>query len=143
LDALQAAVLRVKLGHLEGWTTARRQNANCYQSMITGAGLEGLVKLPAEPAHAKHVYNQFVIRARDRRALRQHLQRAGIPSEIYYPYPLHLQRAFEYLGHQQGDFPEAEAACLEVLALPIFPELSEEQLKSVADAIASFYKRAS
>ena len=97
------------------------------------------VQIPEEDARRNHVYNQFVIRAPERDALRSHLQRAGIPTEIYYPLPLHLEPAFAYLGYTKGDFPQAEAACREVLALPIFAELTEGQQASVVAAVAKFY----
>jgi dTDP-4-amino-4,6-dideoxygalactose transaminase len=98
-----------------------------------------MIKLPVTPPDSTHVYNQFTIRVRDRDALREHLQSHEIPTEIYYPKPLHLQKAFAYLGHKPGDFRESEAAGLRVLSLPIFPELTEEQQRSVIAAIADFY----
>ncbi len=141
LDTLQAAVLRVKLQHLEKWTMARRRNAARYCSLFQQAGLDGSVFLPIEPAEAHHVYNQFVVRTTQRDALQQHLRDAGIPTEIYYPSPLHLQPAFEYLEYRSGDFPEAESASRSVLALPIFPELTEAQQESVVCSIADFFSR--
>jgi dTDP-4-amino-4,6-dideoxygalactose transaminase len=141
LDTLQAAVLRVKLQHLEKWTMARRRNAARYCSLFQQAGLDGSVFLPIEPAEAHHVYNQFVVRTKQRDALQQHLRDAGIPTEIYYPSPLHLQPAFEYLEYRSGDFPEAESASRSVLALPIFPELTEAQQESVVCSIADFFSR--
>jgi dTDP-4-amino-4,6-dideoxygalactose transaminase len=139
LDALQAAILRVKLRHLDEWTAARQQNAERYRRMFADLGLDSYVQLPTVPPHRAHVYNQFVIRTPHRDLLRRHLRAAGIPNEIYYPSPLHLQPAFAYLGHQPGHFPEAELACGEVLALPIFPELTEDQQFAVAEAVAGFY----
>ena len=139
LDTLQAAVLRVKLRHLHEWTMARRRNANRYRSLFDQAELEASIKLPAEPPGTCHVYNQFVIRTQERDPLRDHLHRAGIPTEIYYPMPLHLQPAFCYLGYQSGDFPNAESASLSVLALPIFPELTEAQQQSVVASISDFF----
>jgi dTDP-4-amino-4,6-dideoxygalactose transaminase len=139
LDALQAAILRVKLRHLEAWTTARQRNADRYREMFKASGLEGVVEFPSPPVHQKHVYNQFVIRTPQRDVLRETLGREGIPSEIYYPYPLHLQRPFAYMGYRPGDFPQAEAACAEVLALPIHPELREDQQQRVVSAIAQFF----
>jgi len=138
LDALQAAILRVKLRHLEQWSTSRRRNAERYRELFHEFRLESMIKPPVTPPGYAHVYNQFTIRVRDRDALREHLQSRGIPTEIYYPKPLHLQKAFAYLGHKPGGFPESEAAGLEVLSLPIFPELTEEEQRSVVAAIADF-----
>jgi dTDP-4-amino-4,6-dideoxygalactose transaminase len=138
LDALQAAILRVKLRHLERWAAERRTNAERYCQLFHEFRLESMVRAPVTPTGFAHVYNQFTIRVRERDALREHLQSRGIPTEIYYPKPLHLQRAFAYLGYRPGDFPESEAAGLEVLSLPIFPELKEEQQRSVVAAIADF-----
>lgn len=135
LDALQAAILRVKFRHLEAWTQARRRNASRYYSALTISKLNDLVGLPVEPEGSKHVYNQFVIAVRSRDNLRQHLLSCGIPTEIYYPEPLHLQPAFGYLGYKPKDFPQAEKASRQVLALPIYPELTEEQQYAVVDAI--------
>ena len=139
LDTLQAAVLRVKLRHLHAWTSARRQHASCYHLLFAQAGLEESVQLPVEPPHSFHVYNQFVIRAQGRDPLREHLLRAGIPTEIYYPLPLHLQPAFATLGFKPGDLAQSESASREVLALPIFPELAEAQQQTVVAAIAEFF----
>jgi dTDP-4-amino-4,6-dideoxygalactose transaminase len=141
LDALQAVILAAKLEHLDHWTADRRRNATRYREMFSTRGLEEHVTLPNESAHSKHVYNQFVIRTRSRDGLREHLRRNGIPSEIYYPFPLHLQPAFAHLGYREGDFPEAESACREVLALPIFPELTEEQQQAVVHGIQKFFSR--
>jgi len=138
LDALQAAILRVKLRHLEQWTAGRRRNAERYRELFHEFRLESMLKSPVTPRGYVHVYNQFTIRVRERDALREHLHRRGIPTEIYYPKPLHLQKAFAYLGHKPGDFPESEAAGLEVLSLPIFPELTEQQQRSAVAAIADF-----
>jgi dTDP-4-amino-4,6-dideoxygalactose transaminase len=139
LDTLQAAILRVKLRHLVEWTLARRQRADCYRLLFTQAGLTESIQLPVEPPHCRHVYNQFVIRTRHRDQIREHLSRAGIPTEIYYPLPLHLQPAFSYLEYKAGDFPYAESASREVLALPIFPELTEAQQQSIVGAITDFH----
>ena len=138
LDALQAAILRVKLRHLEQWTAGRRRNAERYRDLFHEFRLESMLKSPATPPRCTHVYNQFTIRVRERDALREHLLNRRIPTEIYYPKPLHLQKAFAYLGYKAGDFPESEAAGLEVLSLPIYPELTEEQQRSVVAAIADF-----
>jgi dTDP-4-amino-4,6-dideoxygalactose transaminase len=139
LDALQAAILQVKLRSLDQWTSARRRNALRYAELFAERGLCGTVKLPSEVPGTVHVYNQYVIRARQRDELQRHLQLRGIPTEIYYPSPLHLQPAFEWLGYRRGDFPNAELACREVLALPIYPELTVAQQSSVVDGIAEFY----
>jgi dTDP-4-amino-4,6-dideoxygalactose transaminase len=140
LDALQAAILRVKLHHLETWTEGRRENASRYRSTFGGRNLDTQVILPTQPEALRHVYNQFVIRLLGRDEVRQHLLRMGIPTEIYYPEPLHLQPAFSYLGYKRGDFPHAETASQQVLALPIYPELTEEQQSTVVDAIAQYYQ---
>jgi dTDP-4-amino-4,6-dideoxygalactose transaminase len=139
LDALQAAILRVKFSRLDYWTEARRQNAKRYRQLFKEAGLDKRVGLPVEPQGLFHVYHQFVIRTPRRDELRDHLRESGIPTEIYYPVPLHLQPAFSYLGYGSGSFPRAEAASREVLALPIFPTISETQQKAVVDAIAGFF----
>jgi dTDP-4-amino-4,6-dideoxygalactose transaminase len=139
LDALQAAILRVKLQHLDSWTEGRRRNAANYRELFQGARVERWVKLPVEPAERRHVYNQFVIRVSERDALKSYMQERGIPTEIYYPGPLHLQPAFDWLRHNEGDFPNAERACEETLALPIYPELSADQQGAVVTAIAEFF----
>lgn len=140
LDALQAAILRVKLSHLENWTVAREIRADRYRTLFGESGLNDHVTVPSVPtANSRHAYNQFSIRCRLRDPLREFLRRVGIPSEIYYPIPLHLQPAFAYLGHKPGDFPISEAASQEVLALPVYPELSESQQQTVVRKIADFY----
>jgi dTDP-4-amino-4,6-dideoxygalactose transaminase len=141
LDALQAAILRVKLRHLESWSAGRQKNAGRYRELFREFRLVSNVTLPVAPAHASHIYNQFTIRIKERDALREYLVSRGIPSEIYYPKPLHLQKAFAYLGHKSGDFPVSEAASLQVLSLPIFPELTETRQHSVVSAIADFYQK--
>ena len=138
LDALQAAVLRVKLPHLDGWSAARRRNADRYRELFAEVAPQAPVVLPGDAAG--HIYNQFVIRAERRDALQAFLKEQGIGTEIYYPVPLHLQECFADLGYRAGDLPHAEAAALEVLALPIYPELSDAQLVRVVDAIAEFYR---
>jgi dTDP-4-amino-4,6-dideoxygalactose transaminase len=141
LDALQAAILRVKLRHLDRWTLARQHHAQRYRDAFASvASLQGLIQAPLEPAGFVHVYNQFVIRAQKRDALHDHLRQAGVGTEIYYPSPLHLQPAFAYLAYSKGDLPRAEAACEQVLALPIFPEMSEGQQQTVIDEIVNFYR---
>jgi dTDP-4-amino-4,6-dideoxygalactose transaminase len=140
LDALQAAVLRVKLPHLEGWTAGRQRNAARYRALFADAGLTDRVQLPCEAPRRTHIYNQFVIRAADRDGLKAHLDRQGIGTEVYYPVPFHLQKCFASLGYRQGAFPHAEAAASDSLALPIYPELTEPQQATVVDAIRAFYQ---
>lgn len=136
LDALQAAVLRVKLPHLDTWAAARRENACRYSGLL--AGVDG-VRLPVVAEGNVHVYNQFTVRAERRDALKEHLTEQGIGSGVYYPVPLHLQACFAELGGKPGDLPVTESLCTEVLSLPIFPELGEERVAQVADAIRTFY----
>jgi dTDP-4-amino-4,6-dideoxygalactose transaminase len=136
LDALQAAVLRVKLPHLADWTARRVENARRYEALL--GDVEGVV-LPTTLPGNTHVYNQYTIRAYRRDDLRAHLGSKGIGSGIYYPVPLHLQACFSELGGRVGDFPVSERACEEVLSLPIFPELGEDRLLRVAEAIREFY----
>ena len=138
LDALQAAVLRVKARHLAGWTEARRRNADRYRALFAGRPRLP-VALPAEAPGNYHIYNQFVIRVPDRDGLRAHLTEAGVGTEIYYPVPFHLQACFADLGHRRGQFPAAEAAADGSLALPIYGELSEDQQAVVVEAIADYY----
>jgi dTDP-4-amino-4,6-dideoxygalactose transaminase len=138
MDALQAAILRVKAPHLAGWTGARRENAKRYAALFRDAGLIEQVTLPVEPAERRHIFNQYVIRTPRRDDLRAHLTARGIGTEVYYPKPLHLQPCFSYLGHQPGDFPSAERAAAESLALPIYGELTLAQQQTVVDAIAEF-----
>jgi dTDP-4-amino-4,6-dideoxygalactose transaminase len=140
LDALQAAILRVKLRHLDSWTAGRNRNAARYAQLFKEKGLDTVLALPRVHAQCSHIYNQYVIRAPKRDRLKSYLQDCGVPSDIYYPMPLHLQPAFAYLGYKLGDLPESEAASREVLALPVFPELSADQQNLVVDSIASFYR---
>ena len=139
LDAVQAAILRVKLLHLANWTRRRQEKAERYRALFDEFALDGNVKLPAAPPACFHVYNQFTVRSSERDRLREFLRARGIPTEIYYPRPLHLQPAFGYLGYRAGEFPAAEAASREVLSLPIYPELKEEHQGAVVRAIADFY----
>jgi dTDP-4-amino-4,6-dideoxygalactose transaminase len=144
LDAIQAAVLRVKLPHLERWNQQRRACAATYDRLLTQSGLaSGKASDPVRPLgvspHAHHVYHQYVIRARRRDDLRQFLTDRNIGSEIYYPIPIHLQPVFAYLGYREGDLPESERAAREVLALPMFPELTEDEQQWVVESIAEFY----
>ena len=143
LDALQAAVLRVKLPRLDAWTVARQRNAQQYEMMFGDAGLSDKIGLPFVRTGARHIFHQFVIRVRDGRrdALREHLRARGVGTDIYYPVPLHLQECFAFLGYQQGDFPIAEAAAQETLALPVYPELTADQQDYVVGAIAQFFRR--
>jgi len=139
LDSLQAAILLVKFKHLESMTQARRRNADRYRELFQKAGLEKVIGLPVQPEGLFHVYNQFVIRTPKRDQLREYLRNSGIPSEIYYPSPLHLQPAFADLGYHAGAFPASEEASQQVLALPIFPMMSEEQQNMVVDRTAEFF----
>ncbi len=160
LDAIQAAVLRVKLRYLDGWTAARQRNAAYYRAHLhaVAAGqvpclcagcavraqggdceLQGGVVLPRELPEVRHIYNQFVIRTSRRDALQSALQQQGIGSEVYYPLPMHMQDCFAQLGYKQGDFPASECAAQETLALPVYPELSEAQMQTVVDAINTFF----
>jgi dTDP-4-amino-4,6-dideoxygalactose transaminase len=134
LDALQAAILRVKLHHLDRWSEKRAKNAALYDQLFEGARLTR----PYRDPRARHIYNQYVIRVRERDALRQHLTERGIGTEVYYPVPLHLQRCFAPLAYREGDMPQSEAAAQEVVALPIYPELTEEQIRYVASSVRDF-----
>jgi dTDP-4-amino-4,6-dideoxygalactose transaminase len=146
LDSIQAAVLRVKMPHLANWNEARRERARTYGRLLSGAGLTKAGAEAAAPVvllktlpGAHHIYHQYVVRVRDRDKLRAFLGERGIGSEIYYPIPLHLQKCFSYLGYSPGDLPESERASLDVLALPIFPELEEDEQRHVVESIAEFY----
>lgn len=143
LDSLQAAVLRVKLPHLDEWIAGRQHRAERYASMFAEAGLAEFIEPPYVRADASHVFHLFVIRVRDgkRDALLDHLKNAGVGSGVYYPVPLHLQECFSYLGYKLGDFPISEAASAETLALPVYPELTDEQQDYVVDAITRFFRR--
>jgi dTDP-4-amino-4,6-dideoxygalactose transaminase len=139
IDELQAAILRVKLRHLDAWTEARRRNAAYYTAAFDRAGLAPRVVTPRADAGGRHIFNQYVIRAVRRDELRAALTDRGIGTEIYYPVPLHLQECFAHLGYARGDFPESERAAGETLALPIYPELSDTQLAHVVAGVAGFY----
>jgi dTDP-4-amino-4,6-dideoxygalactose transaminase len=141
MDALQAAVLRVKAPHLPAWTEGRRANAARYRRLFLAAGLDGAVTLPFEPADRTHIFNQFVIRTPDRDALKRHLDEQGIGNEIYYPVPFHLQPCFADLGYRRGAFPHAERAANESLAIPIYGELTAAQQEGVVSAIGQFVQR--
>ena len=141
IDEIQAAVLNIKLAALDGWTAGRQRNGAYYDAAFAAAGLGDKVTTPYAVPGYRHVYNQYIIRAHDRDALRKHLADAGIGTEVYYPVPLHQQQCFQYLGYRTGDLPESEAAAKQTMALPIFSELSTEQLQYVVDTIAGFYGR--
>lgn len=143
LDAIQAAILKIKLPHLNEWSAARRKVADIYREEFTARGLTNRVTLPAEPYRERgltnhHIYHQYVIRTPQRDALQKHLAERGIGSAIYYPLGLHEQKCFEHLGYRSGDLPETERAARESLALPIYPELSPEMQTEVVTAIADF-----
>ena len=141
LDSIQAAVLRVKLPHLDSWTTARQMNAARYQEIFSEYDLASRVAVPGDEPRGRHVWNQFVIRVLDdsRDALRAHLAKHGVGTEIYYPVPLHLQKCFTHLGWAKGDLPETERAAEQTLALPIFPELDSAEQRTVVARIAEFF----
>lgn len=139
LDALHAAILRVKLPHLQGWARKRAEHAELYKTLFESTGLTNILGLPSTPEGRTHVYNQFVIRAPRREELRAFLDSEGIPTDVYYPSPLHVQPAFSYLGYEYGSFPAAEKASTEVLALPVYPELSRQDQERVATTISDFY----
>lgn len=145
LDEIQAAILDVKLPYLQNWSAARRAAADFYRDEFTRAGLTDRVTLPAEPYRKHgvanhHIYHQYVIRASQRDELREYLTKKEIGTEIYYPVGLHLQKCFAYLGHKEGDFPDAERATRETLALPIYPEISREAQRYVVGAVAEFFR---
>ncbi|MCU0610170.1 MAG: DegT/DnrJ/EryC1/StrS family aminotransferase [Candidatus Eisenbacteria bacterium] len=151
LDALQAAVLRIKLRRLDGWTEARQTNASKYRRLFVAAGLcdpaspaaptdDYPVVLPAEADRRRHIYNQFVIRALRRDGLIAHMKARSIGHEIYYPVPLHQQECFADLGYRPGAFPESERAAAQTVALPIYPELTARMQESVVSAIAEYYQ---
>ena len=145
LDEMQAAILQVKLPYLAGWSAARRAAADFYREEFSRRNLADSISPPAEPYRENignhHIYHQFIIRAEGRDELKAHLTSNEIANEIYYPVPLHLQECFFYLGYKAGDFPEAERAAAETLALPIYPELSREAQRFVLDKITEFYGR--
>ena len=141
IDALQAAILRVKLRHLDKWTDGRRRNAETYRKLFAEYHLTEQLALPSAPKASLHACNQFSIRAPRRDELQGYLRDRGISTEVYYPSPLHIEPAFAYLDYREGDFPNAEAACREILSLPIYPELTDDQQQAVVAAIADFYQR--
>lgn len=139
LDALQAAVLRVKLPHLAQWILGRRSNASQYDALFKAAELSS-DRLRTPPVHEAHGFNQYVIRTDRRDDLQAHLSDQGIPTQIYYPLPLHMQECFTYMGHAPNDFPESLAASKEVLALPIYAELGEDKINFIAQTIITYLK---
>jgi dTDP-4-amino-4,6-dideoxygalactose transaminase len=142
IDELQAAVLRVKLKYLDGWTAARQRNAAYYTAAFAAAnGAKDLIT-PQAVVKGRHIFNQYVVRVQNRDALKDHLTAQGIGTEIYYPVPLHLQKCFSFLKHAPGDFPQSERAAAETLALPIYPELTQTQLEHVVASVADFYRSA-
>jgi dTDP-4-amino-4,6-dideoxygalactose transaminase len=142
LDEIQAAVLNVKLGSLDGWMAARDAHATQYTQRLQQIRPADTVVTPVQSQGGRHVWNQYVIRVQQRDELRQYLAAAGVGTEIYYPIPLHQQQCFAYLGYRPGELPEAERAAREVLALPVFPELSPAQIDHVAGTIERFYTAA-
>lgn len=145
LDEMQAAVLKVKLPHLESWSAARRAAADFYREEFTRRGLTTRITLPAEPYRSRgltnhHIYHQYVIRTAKRDRLREQLAKREIDTAIYYPLGLHEQKCFSYLGYKKGDLPETERAARETLALPIYPEISREAQRYVVGAIAEFFE---
>ncbi len=138
LDAIQAAVLRVKLKDLDSWSDARQRNADIYRRLFSQASIPNLV-MPIEQSGYRHIYNQFIIRCPHRDELMAHLKEHKIGCAIYYPVPMHLQKCFADLGYQEGDFPISEQAAKETLAIPIYPELTEEMQARVVEVIAEFY----
>jgi dTDP-4-amino-4,6-dideoxygalactose transaminase len=140
IDEIQAAVLQVKFPHLEDWHRRRQRNAAYYDRAFAKAGTAARVVTPTARQGYRHIYNQYVIRVPDRDRLRAYLGEQGVGTEIYYPVPLHMQKCFAYLGHKPEDCPESARAAGETLALPIYPELTEEQLQYVVDTVAGFYR---
>lgn len=141
LDALQAAVLEVKLRHLDSWSVGRAANAERYDRWFGETGLvsRGRLKLPGRDERSSHIFNQYTLRVERRDDLREHLNGSKIGCSVYYPVPLHLQECFRELGYREGSFPHAEQACREVISLPVYPELTEDQQQRVVAAIAEFY----
>jgi dTDP-4-amino-4,6-dideoxygalactose transaminase len=141
LDTFQAAVLRVKLPHLDGWSDARRERAAVYTRLLEGAGLDEFVTPPLVLPGARHIFHQYVVRVPGGRrdALLEHLKANGVGTKVYYPVPLHLQPCFAGLGYKEGDFPESERAARETLALPMFPELTRAQQEHVVETLRRFF----
>ena len=141
LDALQASILRVRLRHLEGWNEERRIVAGRYMMLFGEKGLLDFITPPAELPGGRHVYHQYVVRAKRRDELQKYLAERGVTTRVYYPLPLHLQHCFANLGYKKGDFPVAEALAEDVLALPMFPELLPEEQERIVSEIAGFYAK--
>ena len=141
LDALQAAVLLVKLKRLDHWAEGRRRNAARYGQLFEDAKLLDRVTLPVVDPHNHHVFNQFTLRVQKRQELRSHLKDNGVGAEVYYPLPLHLQNCYRDLGYVKGAFPQSERAAEEVLSIPIYAELTDEHLEYVVQTIAAFYRK--
>ena len=142
LDSIHAAVLRVKLKHLDSWSQARQQGAAYYTNCMTKYGLQGRPVEVPKIMQSRHIFNQYVIRCDDREGVREHLKQDKITTEVYYPQPMHLQECFADLGHKKGEFPESERAALTTLALPMYPELPNTQRERVVRSIAAFYEAA-
>ena len=140
LDALHAAILTVKLAYLDEWTAKRQRNARIYNDLFSVSAVSSEIITPQEVAGYRHIYNQYVLRVPRRDKLRSYLAEKNIGSEIYYPVPLHRQKCFEYLGYNEGSCPESERAAVETIAIPIYPELTEQQQRSVVDTISEFYQ---
>jgi dTDP-4-amino-4,6-dideoxygalactose transaminase len=140
LDELQAAVLLVKLGHLDAWTARRQQNARWYDAALERSNVGAWITTPSWAGADRHIFNQYVVRAERRDALREHLTAAGVGTEVYYPVALHMQPCFADLGYRPEDLPEARRAAGETLAIPIYPELTADQRRHVVDTIAAFYR---
>jgi dTDP-4-amino-4,6-dideoxygalactose transaminase len=141
IDALQAAILTIKLKHLDRWTAQRRRRAARYTELINAAGLAPEHVRPPQEIHGRHVYHQYVLRVDRRDELMAFLQQRRIGAGVYYPLPLHLQTCFAGLGHKAGDFPHAEKAAADVIGLPIYPELTDDQQDAVVGALTAFYRR--
>lgn len=142
LDAIQAAILRIKLKHLDQWTEARRRNAQTYRELFAAYSLADEVSLPVEPREYKHVYNQFTVRIPGRRdGVLQRLRANHVGAMVYYPIPLHVQPCFEHLGHRVGEFPEAEAASREVLSLPVYPEMPAHHAEIVVRQLKTAFSQ--
>ena len=142
LDSIHAAVLRIKLKHLDNWTQARQQGAAYYTTSLVKYGLQGRLIEAPKTMQSRHIFNQYVVRCEDREGLREHLKKDKITTEVYYPQPMHLQECFADLGYKKGEFPESERAALTSLALPMYPELPNAQRERVVRSMAAFYESA-
>ena len=136
LDALQAAIITAKLPHLDSWTAGRQKNAKTYDRLIAESNLP--IQRPKVVANHRHIFNQYVIRVADRDKVQAFLREKGVGTEVYYPVPMHLQECFVHFGYKKGDFPASEAAANETLALPVYPEVSEEQVEYVVTSLSQF-----